>query len=141
MPPSEARPFTNVKLLLDTSVLIDVLRRRNGRRELLAELVRAGHTLSTTALNIAEVYAGMRPGETAPTEAFLGELECHDLTGSGARLAGKLKNEWRQKSRTLTLADTVVAAIAMERKCLLFTDNRKDFPMPEVKLYPRPEGY
>src|SRR5256885_11904789 len=62
----------------DTSVLIDVLRRRNGRRELLAELVRAGHTLSTTALNIAEVYGGMRPGETAPTEAFLGELECQD---------------------------------------------------------------
>jgi len=59
-----------VKLLLDTSVLIDVLRRRNGRRELLAELVRAGHTLSTTALNIAEVYGGMRPGETAPTEAI-----------------------------------------------------------------------
>ena len=121
--------------------MIDVLRRRNGRRELLAELVRAGHTLATTALNIAEVYGGMRPGETAPTEAFLGELECHDLTGSGARLAGRLKNEWRQKGCTLTLADTVVAAVARERKCVLLTDNRKDFPMPEVKLYRRPEGY
>jgi len=29
----------------------------------------------------------------------------------------------------------------MERKCVLLTDNRKDFPMPEVKLYPLPEGY
>jgi hypothetical protein len=32
-------------------------------------------------------------------------------------------------------------AIAMERKCVLLTDNHKDFPMPEVKLYPLPEGY
>jgi hypothetical protein len=30
------------------------------RRELLAELVRAWHTLSTTTLNIAELNAGMR---------------------------------------------------------------------------------
>jgi len=30
------------------------------RRELLSELVRAGHTLSTTTLNIAELYASMR---------------------------------------------------------------------------------
>src|SRR5258708_39843555 len=110
--------------------MIDVLRRRNGRRELLAELVRAGHTLSTTALNIAEVYAGMRLGEIARTEAFLGELECHDLTGSGARLAGKLKNEWRQKGRTLTLAATVVAAVAMERKSVLPPPHPQHSPLP-----------
>jgi len=48
-----------MQLLLDTSVLIDALRLRHGRRELLAELVQAGHTLATTALNVAEVYAGM----------------------------------------------------------------------------------
>ncbi len=47
-----------MKLLLDASVLIDVLRFRNQRREWLAELVRGGHTLSTTTLNIAELYEG-----------------------------------------------------------------------------------
>jgi hypothetical protein len=30
------------------------------RRELLAEFMQAWHTLSTTTLNIAELYAGMR---------------------------------------------------------------------------------
>ncbi len=127
-----------MKLLLDTSVLIDVLRLRNQRREWLAELVRDGHTLSTTTLNIAEIYAGMRPAEEARTEALLAGLELYELSALSARLAGKLKNEWARKGRTLTLADTIVAAIAIERRCSLLTDNRKDFPMPEVEFCPLP---
>lgn len=127
-----------MRLLLDTSVLIDVLRSRNQRRQLLADLVRAGHTPATTALNVAELYAGMRPSEEAETEAFLEGLECLDLSATPARLAGKLKNAWAQKGRTLTLADTIVAAIAIDCRCALLTDNTKDFPMREVQLYPLP---
>ena len=127
-----------MKILLDTSVLIDVLRRRNQRREALAELVRAHQTLATTCLNVAELYSGMRPGEEVATEAFLSGLECFDLTGSAARRAGKLKNQWAQRGRTLALADTVIAAIAIEQHCTLLTDNHKDFPMPEVRKYSLP---
>jgi predicted nucleic acid-binding protein len=127
-----------MKLLLDTSILIDVLRLRNQRREWLAELVRGGHTLATTTLNIAEIYAGVRPSEETTTEALLSGLELYELTRSSARLAGKLQNTWARKGHTLTLADTIVAAIAIERGCALLTDNRKDFPMPEVQLYPLP---
>ena len=60
-----------MRLLLDTSVLIDALRARRERRSWLAELVRAGHSLETSALNVAEVYAGMRPAEEEQTKAFL----------------------------------------------------------------------
>jgi predicted nucleic acid-binding protein len=127
-----------MRLLLDTSVLIDVLRARKQRKEMLAEFLRAGHTLSTTSLNIAEIYAGMRPHEESATEAFLNELECHELTGSAGRLAGKFIGTWKRKGRTLRLPDTVVAAISVEKRCVLVTDNRKDFPMSEVQLLPLP---
>jgi hypothetical protein len=46
---------TIIHLLLDSSVLIDALRLRAGRREWLADLVRRGDTLATSALNLAEV--------------------------------------------------------------------------------------
>lgn len=128
-----------MRLLLDTSVLIDALRYRHARRELLADLARAGHTLATSALNVAEVYAGMRPSEETETEAFLGALECHELTRSAGRLAGRLKSQWAGKGRTLALADTIIAAIALEQSCVLMTDNRKDFPMPELDHYPLPK--
>lgn len=123
-------------LLLDTSVLIDALRLRNARRELLARLLNEGHHFSTTALNIAEVYAWIRPGEHLRTAAFLDNLECHELTGNSGGHAGLLKNEWAAKGRTLSLSDTIIAAIAIEKECSLMTDNRKDFPMPELNLYP-----
>jgi predicted nucleic acid-binding protein len=125
-----------MRLLLDTSVLIDALRLRHGRRELLADLVRAQHTLATSTLNIAEVYAGMRASEEAETEAFLGALDCYEITANVGRLAGKLKNQWAKKGRTLSLADTIVEAVAVENDCALMTDNGKDFPMPELQRYP-----
>ena len=127
-----------MKILLDTSLLIDVLRRRNRRREALAALVRAHESLATTTLNVAELYAGMRAGEEAPTEALLDGLQCFDVTGSTARLGGKLKNQWSERGHTLSLADALIAAIAIEERCALLTDNRRHFPMPELQLFSLP---
>jgi predicted nucleic acid-binding protein len=127
-----------MRLLLDTTVLIDVLSNRKGRRELLADLVRAGHAFSTSVLNVAEVYAGMRAGEEARTEAFLEGLEEFDIGGPASRAAGKFKMTWSKKGRTIALADAIIAAIAIEKGCALLTDNQKDFPMTELRLYPMP---
>src|SRR5258708_21178487 len=127
-----------MRLLLDTSVLIDALRLRHGRRELLAELVQAGHTLATSALNVAEVYAGMRPDEAQRTEALLGVLDCYELTGRSGRRAGALTQQWAKKGRTLALADMIVAAIALEHGCTLMSDNRQDFPMEELNKFKLP---
>jgi predicted nucleic acid-binding protein len=127
-----------MRLLLDTSVLIDALRSRHGRRELLAELVRAGHSLATTALNVAEVYAGMRPDEAHETESFLGALDCYSLTAELGRRAGFLKQQRGRKGRTLALDDMIVAAIALEHGCTLMTDNRKHFAMAELNQFDLP---
>ena len=124
--------------LLDTTVLIDVMRARNRRREFLTQLLRDGHTLATSVLNIAELYAGMRPGEEIRTEAFLSGLLCLDLTPSAARFAGKLKGQWSAKGRTLTLADTIIAAVSIENRCHLLTDNPRHFPMHDLNLFPLP---
>jgi predicted nucleic acid-binding protein len=127
-----------MRLMLDTSVLIDVLRGRKDRRLLLRRLIGEGHSLSTTVLNVAELYAGMRAGEEARTEEFLGGLECVELRPSAARLAGQLKSAWQKRGRTLTLSDTIIAAMAIEQQRVLLTDNRKDFPMRELNVYPLP---
>lgn len=125
-------------LLLDTSVLIDVLRNRKGRRALLASLIESGHTLSTTSINIAEIYSGMRPQEEIQTSGFLDSLECYPITVAIARHAGSLKFAAAQRGRTLTLADMLIAATALEHRLTLLTDNRKDFTLSGLKLYPLP---
>jgi predicted nucleic acid-binding protein len=125
-----------VILLLDTTVLIDVLRGRADRRALLVELAVSGHTLVTSAINLGEVYAGMRQEEETQTELFLSTLECYAVTPEIARRAGRLKSEWARKGKTLTLADMIVAATALEHGLTLMTDNRKDFPLSELEFYP-----
>jgi hypothetical protein len=127
-----------MNLLLDTSVLIDVLRFQHGRKDLLARLVEDGHRLATTAINVAEIYSGVRAGEEERTKFFLDSMECYGIDAAIGERAGRLKNFWAKKGKALALPDTLVAAIAIERGCMLLTDNIKDFPMPEIKLYPLP---
>lgn len=124
--------------LLDTTVLIDVLRARLNRRHILAELVEAGHILATSALNIAEVHAGMRPSEEEKTTQFLSGLDCYPITAAIARRAGALKSAAAAKGKTLPLADMIVAAIALEHSLVLVTDNRKDFPIAALNFHPLP---
>jgi tRNA(fMet)-specific endonuclease VapC len=137
-PVEQVRQQEKVNLLLDTTVLIDVLRDRRGRRKLLASEVSQGHSLGTTAINIAEVHAGMRPREEAATEVFLSSLECHPITAAIARTAGRLKRDWSRRGRTIDLDDLLIAASALEHGLTLMTDNVGDFPMTELSLYSLP---
>lgn len=127
-----------MKLLLDTSVLIDTLRVQHGRKELLSRLVEDGHRLTTTAINVAEIYSGVRAGEEKRTIELLESLDCYVVDAAVGEHAGRLRNFWIKKGRAIALTDIIVAAVAIEQGCALLTDNRKHFPMPELNLYPLP---
>jgi tRNA(fMet)-specific endonuclease VapC len=124
--------------LLDTSVIIDALNNKRNRRDLLLNLLRQGHLLACCPINVAEVYAGLRPKEESATEEFLRTLEYYHITWPVARVAGLLKRDHHRKGVTLTIADATIAAVAMVHELTLLTDNAKDFPMKEIVLYPLP---
>jgi predicted nucleic acid-binding protein len=124
--------------LLDTSVIIDALNNKRNRRGLLLDLLRQGHLLACCPINVAEVYAGLRPKEETATEEFLRTLEYYHITWPVARMAGLLKRDHHRKGVTLTIADATIAAVAMVHELTLLTDNAKDFPMKEIVLYPLP---
>jgi predicted nucleic acid-binding protein len=126
-------------LLLDTSVIIDAVNEKNNRRQFLRGLVEHGNILACCPINITEIYAGMRPKEEAQTTAFLASLDLYPITFSVARLAGELKRDFGKKGTTLSVTDSLIAAVAIECQLALLTDNTKDFPMKNLKLYPLPE--
>src|ERR1035437_7279940 len=95
--------------------------------------------LACCAVNVTELYMGMRPGEEAKTEKFLRSLEFYPVTWEIARLAGDLFRQWRQKGLTLGLADVTIAAVALTHELVLVTDNQKHFPMPELRLLQLPD--
>ena len=65
--------------LLDTSVIIDVLNGKRNRDSLLRGLLSQGDLLACCAVNVSEVYAGMRPKEETKTEAFLQSLDYYEI--------------------------------------------------------------
>ena len=126
------------RLLLDTTFLIDVLNDHRGRADLMEQLIMAQHTLACCAINVAEVYVGLRTSEAQKTEALLRQLAYVPIRWEAAKLAGDLKRDWVRKGQTLSLTDTTIAAVCIIEGLTLVTDNRKHFLMPELLLYPLP---
>lgn len=125
-------------ILLDSCVIFDALNGKRSRAQYLQHLLSEGNLLACCAVNIAEVYAGMRESEAAATEDFLAALEYLHMDDEIARRAGLIKREWARKGRTLSLPDVMIAAVAIFYKVPLLTDNKKDFPSKGLELYPLP---
>jgi|SRR5580658_6052279 predicted nucleic acid-binding protein len=60
--------------LLDTNIIVDVLRRRKNARLELEKLLSHDSPLASCPITITEVYAGMRPHEEKSTRAFMKSL-------------------------------------------------------------------
>jgi predicted nucleic acid-binding protein len=125
-------------VLLDTTVLIDALRNRNQRRNLLAGLVSSGQTLSTSTANVAEVYSGLRAGEEQATRSFLAGLDLIPVSAAIAERAGQLKANFQRQGQTRSIMDMIVAATAIHNGIPVATDNRKDFLIAGLTLFPLP---
>ena len=86
-------------LLLDTTFLIDVLNDRRGRADLMERMILEQHTLACCAINVAEVYVGLRASEARETETLLRQLAYVPIRWEAAKLAGDLKREWTRQGR------------------------------------------
>src|SRR5215467_6509845 len=110
--------------LLDTTILIDAINGKRNRNEFILDLtLRQGHLLACCPINVAEVYAGMRSKEEARTSALLRSLRLYPVTFEVAELAGLFKRVYAKKGMTLSLPDSIIAAVAVHNQITLVTDN------------------
>lgn len=120
------------KVLLDSDVLIDFLRRRQLAADLMAEASERAD-LFISVITVAEILAGMRPSEENATNELLSGFTILPVTEDIARLAGALRH--RVSSKKALLADCLIAATALREECTLLTFNHKDYPFSELPLY------
>ena len=120
--------------LLDTMVIIDCLRGRREVVDFLTRMASEGSIVGCCAINIVEVYAGMRENERQVTKKLLNSLEYYEVTRDLAELAGEYKREYAGKGITLSLSDVTIAAVAISNNLTLVTDNLKHYPMAEINV-------
>ncbi|MDI6602836.1 MAG: PIN domain-containing protein [Patescibacteria group bacterium] len=120
--------------LLDSTIIIDCLRGKKGRDELLKKLVLEGSTLGCCSVNIVEVHTGMKNKEREKTTNLLNSLEYYNITREMATLAGEYRRNYWKKGKILSVSDVLIAAVAISYNLILITDNRKHYPMPEIKI-------
>ncbi len=106
-----------------------------------ADVIEAAHALEAsgtptycTPISVAEVYAGIRPGEEHVSRAFFearGEVVLDADTGrrAGAYLARYAR------SHDVEIADALIAAAASTSVLRLCTLNRKLYPMDDMQFY------
>ena len=117
-------------ILLDTCILIDILR---GRPEALALDARFGDGVSMSVISIQELLAGVRPKETKNVEALIAKAIRISVDEPIARRAGDLLRQYRP-SHGLDPNDSLIAATAQLSGAELITCNLKHFPMfPDLK--------
>ena len=119
-----------MRLVLDTSVLIDHLRGRpTAATELIPGAIARGDELWSSHVVRAELLAGMRAEEEVATRDLLRLVSWVDVDESVSEAAGALGRRYLRSHPGIEVADLVVAALALELEAELKTTNLKHFPM------------
>ncbi len=128
------------RVLLDTTVLIDVLRGRPGTIERLRRLHDRGDFPCACAVNVEEIARGLRPGEEEPVLRLVAGLDLVPLGQREGWQAGTWRRELAARGQTLSQTDCLVAAAALTIGGRLATGNPRDFPMRELDVEHWPAG-
>lgn len=119
-----------MRLVLDTSILIDHLRGRpQAATALIPDALARGDELWSSEIVRAEVLAGMRTGEERDTRALFGLLSWVAVDESLAEAAGALGRRYLRSHPGIDIADLLVAALVEQLGAELKTTNLKHFPM------------
>ena len=116
-----------MKLLLDTSVIIDFQRTKQKQDTWLFQLAERGNDLYISILTHAELYAGASIWESKAKkkelEIVLSNLTVLPLSLEVSQMTGKIRHSFGIK-----MTDAIIAATAIINKISLATFDKKDFP-------------
>lgn len=117
-----------MKVVLDTSVLVDHLRASDPATEYLASLV---DRPACSEISRIEVIQGLRSAERNAAERLFAVIAWIPVSEAVARRAGELGRQWRRSHPGIGVADLAIAATTEQVEATLATRNLKHFPMFE----------
>ena len=118
-----------MRLVLDSSVIIDHLRGDDRARRLISAAFTAGDELWSVTAARVEILGGIRSGEERETHRLLAMISWLDVTTDVADLAGRYAARFRRSHGAIDTVDYLLAAAVDVLGAELRTQNVRHFPM------------
>jgi predicted nucleic acid-binding protein len=121
-----------MRMLLDSTLVIDHLRGVPEAVDRLRRIVEDGDDPIVTEVVVCEVRAGLLAEAEAHLDAFLEPIEFVQPGAATAMKAGRWRADLRREGRTLNLGDSLIAATADDLGATVITRNVRDFALTPV---------
>ena len=125
-------------VILDTSIIIDHVRRNHNQETLLVQIANkiTNYHLSISVITIQELFRGTSTRNSEDLQflnAIIGSLHVVSYTYEIAQKAGEIG---RDRQEVIQFADAAIAATAIVNTAQLATLNAKDFlHIPGLEIY------
>ncbi len=120
------------RVIIDTDVLVDLLRNVKKIVDFISEKEREGCLLATTTVNAFELFYGAykskdRQKNLASTKTLLRRLVLLKMGVASAQNAARIYAELEREGQPIELRDTMIGAIALTKGYSLITRNTGHF--------------
>lgn len=121
-----------VKTVIDTDLLIDLLRNQKQATAFIIRLEEQKYILATTSVNIFELHHGAHKSMESEKNlqairVLISRLLIFPFTSKAAQKAGHIYAQLERQGQPIGLRDTFIAAIALTRGCSVATRNQVHF--------------
>jgi predicted nucleic acid-binding protein len=124
--------------LLDSNAIIDYLHDIASTQQIIHDLASQGQELCVCDVVLDEIFTGTFPVNERKTRALLEPMTFLSTSRDAAEQAGRWRFQFSRRGMQISLADSLIAATALDHDATVVTGNLKDFPMPELHLLPLP---
>lgn len=123
-----------MRYFLDTTFVIDHLRRDPGAGTALERMLSDGDDLLINEVVACEAWSGVRPHEVAALQGLLNVPEFIQPAAAAAERAGRWRADARARGFTLSVGDALIAAAADAARATILTRNTRDFGLTPVPV-------
>ena len=122
-------------IIIDTDILIDIFDKQSERGNLaLKKLEKSGEDIAITSITLHEILFGHYKFNKKIRDIM--HINTIEFNKKDAELSAKIEFDMEKKGKTIPRTDTMIAAIAINRKAKIYTFNKKHFQMiKQLKLF------
>ena len=114
-------------IILDTDVLIEIFDKESTKGDIAIERIEEiGEDIAITSISLHEIQYGIyKYGKKKIKE--LDQIDTLDFKREDAKLSAKLELDCERKGKPVSRIDSMIAAMAINRKAKIYTFNKKHF--------------